>query len=314
MPSHAEAHSQFKLLKDKLSSSIKGQDRKIDYILACYFTQQHLLLEDYPGTGKTTLAKTLARLINDSSFKRVQFTPDLLPSDLTGISIFNPSEQNFTFHEGPLFSDIVLADEINRASPRTQSALLEAMAERQITVEGVSHSLPEQFFVIATQNPADFRGTYPLPEAQMDRFALQCSLGYLTTEEELALLSSKLSAHQHDENFAPLNIHREDIRNAINAVHLADEVKDYLVSLISASRGHQELSLPLSPRATIALAKLAQALSFFDQKDYVSIATIKELAPLVLSHRITLKNAKANQHHEKVQFIKRLIESCTTPK
>src|SRR5215204_6097276 len=173
---------------------IRGQGDALRKILAALATGGHILLEDFPGTGKTTLAKSLARSV-DAQFKRLQFTPDLLPSDILGVSVFNPREQQFRFHEGPIFTNILLADEINRASPRTQSALLEAMGEVQVSVEGERRSLPDLFFVIATQNPAEFRGTYPLPEAQMDRFALQFSLGYVKADEEVAVLSAQEKQH-----------------------------------------------------------------------------------------------------------------------
>src|SRR5687767_9992067 len=176
-------------LEDAVCSVVRGQPETVRRVLACMISGGHVLLEDFPGTGKTTLAKAIAKCIDGAVFKRVQFTPDLLPSDILGVSVFDPRSQEFRFHPGPVFTDILLADEINRASPRTQSALLEAMSENQATIDGARHDLDGLFFVIATQNPVEFRGTYPLPEAQMDRFAMQCALGYVSADEEASILA-----------------------------------------------------------------------------------------------------------------------------
>ncbi|HEY8961867.1 MAG TPA: AAA family ATPase, partial [Luteolibacter sp.] len=185
-------------LETAVQSVVRGQGETIRRVLSCMISGGHVLLEDYPGTGKTTLAKAIARAVDGAVFKRVQFTPDLLPSDILGVSIFDPRSQEFRFHPGPVFTDILLADEINRASPRTQSALLEAMSEHQATIDGARHDLDGLFFVIATQNPVEFRGTYPLPEAQMDRFSMQCALGYVSATEEAAILADQADHHPVD--------------------------------------------------------------------------------------------------------------------
>jgi MoxR-like ATPase len=268
---------------------IRGQRDPLRKILAAIVTGGHVLLEDYPGTGKTTLAKALARSIK-ADFKRVQFTPDLLPSDILGVSVFNPRDQEFRFHEGPVFTHILLADEINRASPRTQSALLEAMAETQVSVEGARRALPELFFVIATQNPVEFRGTYPLPEAQMDRFAVRLTLGYIAPEEEVAVLSAQSQHHPLDDlgsvvDLADMLAFKRDVTN----VRISDELKRYIVDVCAATRGRPGVQLGASPRASLALMKLAQALALIDGQDFVSPDQIQELAAPVIAHRLVLE-------------------------
>lgn len=283
--SYAAAHR----LESCLVSLIRGQATSIRRILACMISGGHILLEDVPGTGKTTLAKALAQAIEGAAFKRVQFTPDLLPSDILGLSIFDPESRTFRFQPGPVFTDILLADEINRASPRVQSALLESMAERQVTIDGIVHPLDGIFFVIATQNPVEFRGTYPLPEAQMDRFCMQCGLGYVSEEEEVGILADQLFDHPvaHMKSV----VSRDEILKLMAAakqVRFSEELQRYAVQLVAATRKRSDLLLAASPRASLALMKCAQALALFEGRDFVIPETIQNIAADVIAHRLVL--------------------------
>jgi MoxR-like ATPase len=296
LPSPGPALSQAlspRAIYDKVTSSIEsvmhGQSAAIRRLLAALASGGHVLLEDYPGTGKTTLAKALARSIN-ASFKRIQFTPDLLPSDILGVSVFNQRDQTFSFHEGPVFADILLADEINRASPRTQSALLEAMAENQVSVDGQRRGLGRLFFVVATQNPIEFRGTYPLPEAQMDRFAMQFDLGYIGPADEVAVLTAQNNGHPIEKVTPCVSL--EDIvrlREGAQSVRISDELKYYVVRLVAATRQAPGVQLGASPRASIALMKAAQALALFDGHEFVSPEHIHEVATPVIAHRLVME-------------------------
>ena len=279
----------YQRLSDNIQQVVKGQPLAIRKLLAAFASSGHVLLEDHPGTGKTTLAKALAFSV-DVAFKRIQFTPDLLPSDILGVSILDPEKRTFHFHEGPIFANIVLADEINRASPRTQSALLEAMAESQVSIDGTLNQLRDPFFVIATQNPIDARGTYPLPEAQMDRFALQFRLGYISPEQEVEILSNQIEMH-------PINQIRpcvaiEEIfmlKQQVKQVRVSAELKRYVVDIVNATRQADGVQLGASPRGSIALMKVAQALALFDGYDFVTPDHIQEIAVPVLAHRLVME-------------------------
>ena len=271
-----------------IGSVMSGQAPKVRTILAAFLAGGHVLIEDNPGTGKTTLSKALAVAVG-AQFKRVQFTPDLLPSDIVGVSVFNPREQIFDFHAGPIFTQVLLADEVNRASPRTQSALLEAMAEGQVTVEGRTSRLDDLFFVIATQNPVEFRGTYPLPEAQMDRFAIRVSLGYVSAEEEMAIVVAQGRTHPLEQVAAVTTPDElRAVRAAVREVRISPEITRYAVDLARATRGAAGVVLGAGPRASLSLTRVAQALALIEDGDFVTPDHVRSLAQPVLAHRLAL--------------------------
>ncbi|PSB32158.1 magnesium chelatase [filamentous cyanobacterium Phorm 46] len=273
-------------LKQNLGKTIVGKADAIRLVIVAVLSGGHALLEDVPGVGKTLLAKSLARSI-DGKFQRIQCTPDLLPTDITGTNIWNPSSGKFEFLPGPVFANVLLADEINRATPRTQSALLEVMEEKQVTVDGVSRTVPAPFFVIATQNPIEYQGTFPLPEAQMDRFTLSLTLGYPAALEELQMLE-RLSDTFTIEDLQPCISLSEvqELRRLCAAVKLEGSLKQYIVDLVRSTREDEEITLGVSPRGAVALYRASQALAFMDGRDYATPDDLKYLAPHVLSHRL----------------------------
>lgn len=273
-------------LVQNLSKAIVGKDEAIRLVLVALFSDGHALLEDVPGVGKTLLAKSLARCI-DGSFQRIQCTPDLLPTDVTGTSIWNPNSSEFQFMPGPVFANILLADEINRATPRTQSALLEVMEEHQVTTDGVSRPVPDPFFVVATQNPVEYQGTFPLPEAQMDRFALSFSLGYPTEAEELGMLQ-RLGDSTTSRELQPCITLEEvmALRQQCGQVALEASLQQYILDLVRATRAHREITLGVSPRGSVAFYRAVQALAYLEGRDYAIPDDVKTLAPHVLAHRL----------------------------
>jgi len=283
-----DAQRLFHTIAGNIEQVMRGQHAQVRKLLAAFAAGGHVLVDDFPGTGKTTLAKSLAASIG-AKFTRVQFTPDLLPSDILGVSVFNQRDQSFEFREGPVFTCILLADEINRASPRTQSALLEVMAESQVSVEGRTHAMDELFFVVATQNPVEFRGTYPLPEAQMDRFALCLALGYVDADTEVAVLSAQDLGHPLDA-IRPVAAREEVIalKHAARRVRVADELKHYIVELARRTRAAPQVLLGCGPRASISLAHTSKALALFDGEEFVRPEHVQELAVATLAHRMVL--------------------------
>ncbi|MBM7558522.1 AAA family ATPase [Marinitoga litoralis] len=278
-----------KKIINNVSTVIKGKEEEIKLVLAVFYSNGHVLLEDVPGTGKTMLARALAKSF-DLDFKRVQFTPDLLPNDLIGLYIFDKNKNEFILKKGPIFTNILLGDEINRATPRTQSALLESLAENQVSIDGITHNLDNNFFVIATQNPIEYEGTFPLPEAQLDRFMIKLSLGYPDIENEINMLNSQEKEHPISKitsvsNYDEIKKIKEEIKN----VHVSDEIKKYIVDIVNKTRNHKDIKVGASPRGSIALMQLSKSIAAIENRDFVIPDDIKKIAKYTLSHRIILK-------------------------
>ncbi|MBU4486056.1 MAG: MoxR family ATPase, partial [Candidatus Delongbacteria bacterium] len=285
-----------------------------DLLMFGYFTNGHILLQDFPGTGKTTLAKALAMSVH-TEFKRIQFTPDLLPSDITGVNIFSAKDKEFHLQKGPVFTNILLADEINRTTSRTQSALLEAMEEKQVTIDGEINSLDEDFFVVATLNPAELHGTYPLPESQIDRFALRFSLGYVSNDEEKSLLDLK-NPSKPLENLQPCATKEEIflVRDSLGEIRIEEDIKDYIVEIVRKTREYKGVLIGASPRASIALMKLSKVMALSENSDFVIPEYILKLAPFVLNHRIILDQFIDNSDLKQEQIIENILKETPVPR
>lgn len=305
---------QFVSFKEKVvenvSQVIIGKEKEIELIIVSFLSGGHVLLEDIPGMGKTMMIKAFSKTL-DLPFKRIQFTPDLLPSDITGINFYNQKTGDFQFREGPLFSNIVLTDEINRATPRTQSSLLEAMEEKQITADGVTRRLKMPFMVLATQNPIESYGTFPLPEAQLDRFFMRIKLGYPTKEEEKIIIKKNignpLESIESIINHEELKSLFEDVSN----VSIQDDVMDYLINIVNETRNKDNIELGVSPRGSIALFKASQAYAAINGRDYIIPEDIKEMAPYILNHRIIARGV--NTIEDSIKLIRGIIDTVVVP-
>ena len=307
--------SEYQEFKSKIIESVSkvmvGKEEVIELVAISYLCGGHVLLEDIPGVGKTMLAKAFAKTIG-KEFKRIQFTPDLLPSDLTGINFYNQKTYEFEFKSGPLFSNLILADEINRATPRTQSSLLEAMEEKQVTVDGLTRKLSDSFMVLATENPVESFGTFPLPEAQLDRFFMRVSMGYPSRRDEIEVVNR--NRNQNSLEQLECVITQEELaklKAGYQEVKMSEELMDYLMDIIEATRTHERISLGVSPRGTIALVKASRVYAAFQGRDYVIPEDVKKMAPYLLNHRLILKGMNNNKNI--YEFIETLLNSIKVP-
>ena len=298
---------------DNVERVMVGKGEAVELGVIALMCQGHALIEDVPGVGKTMLARSIARSVG-CSFKRIQFTPDLLPTDVTGVSIYNQQTRDFEYRAGPIVSQIVLADEVNRATPKTQSAMLEAMDERQVTVEGVTHRVPSPFMVMATQNPVEYEGTFPLPEAQLDRFLVIIRLGYPTIEEELEIVERQQMAHPID-TLTPVAEADEvvELQRAIREIYVDTLVKQYIVSLVDATRSHPDVALGASPRASLALFRGGQAVALIRGRDYVLPDDVKALAVPMLSHRMIISAAARMRGVDSSEAVETILEQTAIP-
>lgn len=300
-------------LVDRIETVIVGKREAVELTVAAFLAGGHLLIEDIPGVGKTMLARSLALSV-DLVFKRIQFTPDLLPADITGVSVFNQAAGTFEFRPGPLFANVVLADEVNRATPKCQAALLEGMEEFQVTADGVTHELPRPFFVIATENPIEYEGTYSLPEAQLDRFLMRVSLGYPSPAEEVQILERQMISHPIERLQAALT--REDVlrlQRGVRQVHVDPSLKGYMVELANATRGHEAVELGASPRGSIALMRCSQAVATLAGRPHVVPDDIKRVAVPTLAHRLILKPQRRLQGVSAEQVVNDLLGKVPVP-
>ncbi len=303
----------FSRLLANVEKVIVGKTREVELTLIGLLCNGHLLIEDVPGVGKTTLAKAIARSLG-TSFNRLQFTPDMLPSDVTGVSIFNQQTREFEYRAGPIMAQVVLADEINRATPKTQAALLEAMEERQVTVDGVTHMLPEPFMVLATQNPIEYEGTFPLPEAQLDRFIFRLSLGYPGAADEIAVLDRQQFTHPVESLGQVVTVGElKAAQQAIKSVHAAPALKAYIVEIVRRTRDHGDVYLGASPRGSLSLFRGVQARAALDGRDYVLPDDIKALAEAALAHRVIISPAARIRNVEPRAIVADVVKSVAVP-
>jgi MoxR-like ATPase len=296
-----------------VEKAIVGKRQQLIMALVAWFCEGHILLEDVPGVAKTMLARALARSVG-CSFKRIQCTPDLLPTDVTGASIFNQKTAEFEFRPGPIFAQIVLADEINRTTPRTQASLLEAMGEARVTVDGITHDLKPPFLVVATQNPVDHEGTFPLPEAQLDRFMMKFSLGYPSFDDEITML--EMLQHSHPLNSLEPVIQADELlecQQAVRAIHVDIKVQQYLMQIVHLSREHDDVALGGSPRASIALFRTAQAMAAIRGRNYVQPDDVKRIAPPVMTHRLILRPESRLRKITAEQVVQDIIDEIAVP-
>jgi MoxR-like ATPase len=300
-------------LMKSIDRCFKGKHDLIEFSLICLFSEEHLLIEVVPGLGKTTLAKALAKSIG-GSWSRIQFTPDILPGDITGVSIFNQATSDFEFHFGPIFANFVLADEINRASPRTQSALLEVMAERTVTVDGVSHKVPRPFLVVATQNPVEMDGTYPLPEAQLDRFMMRMSIGYPSAESEIEILRDEHEGRSIDDIQPVITLEEiAEISKIAKQTYVAPSIFDYITRITNATRVADDVTLGCSPRASLALLKASRVRAMMQGRNHVLPSDIQELAVPICAHRLILKSAHQSIRSSVDDVIRRIVQEVEVP-
>jgi MoxR-like ATPase len=306
--------SVFHALIDNVESIVRGKAESIRLALCCLLTEGHLLIDDVPGTGKTSMAKAIAGSIA-GSWKRVQFTPDLLPSDVTGVMVFDQRTSSFSFRQGPVFTNVLIGDEINRASPKTQSALLEVMEERQVTADGVPHLVPRPFFVIATQNPRDFHGTFPLPDVQLDRFAMKLSLGYADMATEVVVLEAYRRENRDRGVPAVTNATQlEQLIASIEQIEVVHSINDYIVRLANATRIHPDLRLGVSTRGTLSLMRVAKAYAASEQRGYVTPDDIKTLVEPVFGHRISLSSEAELRGVRSEQVLAEIVDDIAVPR
>jgi MoxR-like ATPase len=300
---------------DEVERAVVGKRESLELVLLGFLADGHVLLEDFPGLAKTLAARSFAQVLS-MRFTRIQFTPDLMPSDVTGSSVWNQRDADFEFRPGPIFTNLLLGDEINRAPPKTQAALLEAMQERQVTIEGVTHTLGPPFLVIATQNPIEYEGTYPLPEAQLDRFLLRTAFGYPAREDEVEVLDRRIEREADEVELAPV-VDREtlvEMQRALEGVHVADSVRAYCVDLVTATRESRSTAVGASPRGSLALLKLARARAALSARDFVLPDDVKAIAVAALAHRLVLRPELWVQQVSAEDVVREILETVPTPR